>query len=86
MLDFRSTENDNRKRYKKQVLLLSKRIQLCFIDAINNLYDQILEINIINENCSIYRETLKIKQIHSKNVNFKNCSIKNGILYRKNKL
>ena len=86
MPGFRPAEDDDRERYKEQVLLPPKKIQLCPIDAVDDLYDQVLEANINDEDCSTYREALEAGQTHSEGTNLRDCSVKEGALYRKDKL
>ena len=63
IFDFRFVENDERKLYKKQILLSFLRLQLCSIDAQNDLYERIIQINRENENCINYRQILIDEQI-----------------------
>ena len=63
MLEFRSIENDERKRYREQVLLSFSRLQLCFIDVLNDLYERVIQTNRKNENCINYRQILIDEQI-----------------------
>ena len=55
MFEFRSTEDDERERYREQILLSSSRLQLCFIDALNDLYERVMQINRENEDCISHR-------------------------------
>ena len=86
MFDFRSIENDERKRYRKQMLFFSKKFQLCSIDAMNDFFDRVFQTNKFDENCIIYRDALKIEKIFVENVNFQNCTIQNDAFYKNNKL
>ena len=69
MLEYRLEKNDERQKYREQILLFFIILQIYFINAINNFYDRVLEINKKNENYIIYREILKIEQIIVENVN-----------------
>ena len=86
MLDFRLIENDERERYRKQMLFFSEKLQLYSIDAINDFFDRVFQTNKFNENCTIYRDVLKIEKFFAKNVNFQNCTIQNDAFYKNNKL
>ena len=70
MFNFRFDENNNKQRYKKQIFLFFEKLHLCFIDAINNLYDRIIQTNKNNENCFIYRNVVKIDEIFFKRISF----------------
>ena len=85
MFDFRFVENDERKFYKKQILLSFSRLQLCSIDAQNDLYERIMQINRKNENCINYRQILIDKQIINDKINLQNCFDRNEIFF-KNKI
>jgi hypothetical protein len=82
MFEFRSIENDERKLYKKQILLFSFRLQLCSINAINDLYERVMQINRKNENCINYRQILIDNQIINEKINLTNCSNRNEILFK----
>ena len=70
MFNFRFEKNDNRQRYRKQILFFFEKLQLCFIDVVNDLYDKIFQTNKNDKNCFIYRNALKTKKIIFENVNF----------------
>ena len=74
MFEFRLIENDNRERYREQILLSSFRLQLCLIDVLNDLYERVIQINRKNENCINYRQILIDEQIIKKKF-FKDVSI-----------
>ena len=80
MFEYRSNENDERQKYRKQMLLSSIKFQLCFIDAIDDLYDRVLQINKENANCFLYREILKAKQVNVKKTSFQECIVKDETL------
>ena len=42
MFEFRSIEKNKRKRYRKQILLSFFKLQLCFIDVLNDLYERVM--------------------------------------------
>ena len=86
MFEFRSIENDKRKRYREQVLLSSFRLQLCFIDALNDLYERVMQINRKNENCINHRQVLIDEQIINEKINFQKCFDRNEILFKNDNL
>ena len=89
MFDYRFDENDERQRYRKQILFLFFKIQfnalsLCFINAKNDLYKRVLKINKKNENCNVYCEISKTKKIVYDDINLINCEMRNEILFKNN--
>ena len=82
MLEYRSNENDERQKYRKQMLLFSIKFQLCSIDTIDDLYDRVLQINKKNTNCFLYREILKAKQVNVEEESFQECIVKDETLYK----
>ena len=90
MFDYRFDENDERQRYRKQILFSFFKIQfnilsLCSINAQNDLYKRVLKINKKNENCNVYREILKAKKIVHDDINLIDCEMKNEILFEDEK-
>ena len=86
MFEFRSTKDDERERYKKQILLSFSRLQLCSIDAMNDLYERVMQINRENENCINHRQTLIDDQIINEKINLQNCSNRDEILFKNENL
>ena len=91
MFEYRFDENDERQRYRKQILLWFFKIKLnvidlCLINVVNDLYDRILKINKENENCDAYREILKTKKSIHDDINFTDCEIKNEVLFKNDNL
>ena len=84
--DFRSIENDERELYKKQILLLFFRLQLCSIDVQNDLYEQIMQVNRKNENCINHHQVLIDKQIINERTSLQNCFDRNEILFENENL
>ena len=85
MFKYRFDENDERQRYREQILLFLVKLQLCLINVVNDLYDRILKINKKNENLKIYRETYKKEQVIVERTNFQKCIVKNEIFYKHDK-
>ena len=89
MFDYRFDENDERQRYRKQILFSFFKIQLnalslCFINAKNDLYERVLKVNKKNENCNAYRETLKAKKIAYDDISLIDCEMRNEALFKNN--
>ena len=86
MFEFRSIENNERKRYRKQILLSSSRLQLCFIDAQNDLYERIMQINRKNENCINYRQALIDEQNINEKISLQECFDRDEVLFKNENL
>jgi hypothetical protein len=87
MSEYRFDENDERQRYREQILLSFFKIQfnalsLCSVNAKNDLYERVLKINKKNENCNAYREILKTKKIAHDDVNLIDCEMRNETLFK----
>ena len=86
MFEFRSIENDERERYREQILLSSSRLQLCFIDVLNDLYERVMQINRKNENCINHRQALVDEQIINEEVNLQKCFDRDEVLFKNDNL
>ena len=86
MFEFRSTENDERERYREQILLSSFRLQLCFIDVLNDLYERVMQINRENENCINHRQALVDEQIINEEVSLQKCFDRDEVLFKNDNL
>ena len=86
MFDFRFNENDDRQRYREQILLSFFKFHLYFIDVINNFYEKIFQINKNNEKCFTFRIIIKIEKFTIKKINFQNYTIRDKILYKNDNL
>ena len=86
MLEFRSIENDERKLYRKQILLSSSRLQLCSIDAQNDLYERVMQVNRENENCISHRQALIDEQIINEEISLQECFDRNEVLFKNENL
>ena len=82
MPEFRPGKNDDRRRYREQILLPPKRLQLCPIDAVNDLYDRVLQANKDDENCNTYRDALEAEETTSEGVSLQDCTVRDGALYK----
>ena len=86
MLEFRSIENDERERYRKQILLSSFRLQLCFIDALNDLYERVMQINRKNENCINHRQVLIDEQNINERISLQEYFDRNEVFFKNENL
>ncbi len=51
-----------------------------------SIYKQILEINEIDENCTLFREAITRDETQYEDIKLKNCQIQNEILYHDSQL
>ena len=86
MFEFRLVENDERELYKEQILLSLFRLQLCSIDAQNDLYERVMQINRENENCINHRQILIDEQIINEEINLQDCFDRDEILFKNENL
>ena len=86
MFEFRSIENDERKLYREQILLSFSRLQLCSIDAQNDLYERVMQVNRENENCISHRQALIDEQIINEEISLQECFDRNEILFKNENL
>ena len=86
MPGFRPGEDDERERYRERVLLPPERLQLCPIDAVDDLYDRVVQANKDDEDCSTYRDALEAGETSAEGVSLRECSVRNGVLYKEDNL
>ena len=70
----------------KNKFFFLEKLQLCFIDAINDLYDRIIQTNKNNENCFIYRNAVKINETFFEKISFRDCIVCNNVFYKSDNL
>ncbi len=51
-----------------------------------SIYKQILEINKIDENCTLLREAIARDETQYEDIKLKNCRVQNEILYKDSQL
>ena len=86
MFEFRFVDDDERKFYKKQILLSFFRLQLCSIDVQNDLYERVMKINRKNENCISHRQILIDEQIINEKINLQKYSNRDDVLFKNENL
>ena len=86
MSGFRLVEDDERELYRKQILLSFSRLQLCSIDAQNDLYERVMQVNRENENCTSHRQILTDEQIINEEMNLQSCFDRDEILFKNENL
>ena len=86
MPEFRSADDDERKLYREQVLLSLSRLQLCSIDAQDDLYERVMQANREDKDCINHRQVLTDGQIINEEVNLQGCSDRDDVLFKNENL
>ena len=86
MFEFRLDENDNKQRFREQILLSFFKFHLCLIDAMNDFYERIFQINKNNEKCFTFRTIIKIEKLTIEKINFRDYTIREKIFYKNDNL
>ncbi len=79
---------DERVRYQWITILTSNRMKIADLkkNISELIYKQILEINEINENCTLLREAIARDETQYEDIKLKNCWTQNKILYHDSQL
>ena len=91
MPGYRPDEDDERQRYREQVLLPPSRIKInaigmCPVDAVDDLYDRVLKANKNDEDCNAYREALKAEETTHDGISLENCETRDEALFKNDNL
>ncbi len=87
--DFMSRDlNDERIQYQRTTILTSDWMKIADLKKNNHqsIYKQILEINEIDENCTLLREAIARDETQYEDIKLKNCQTQNEILYHDSQL
>ncbi len=87
--DFMSRDlNDERIQYQRTTILTLNQMKIADLKKNNDqsIYKQILEINEIDENCTLLREAIARDEAQYEDIKLKNCRIQNKILYHDSQL
>ncbi len=79
---------DERVRYQWITILTSNRMKIADLkkNISESIYKQILEINEIDENCTLLREAIARDETQYEDIKLKNCRVQNEILYKDSQL
>ena len=77
---------DERHQYREQILLTSKRFEIHAIKFDESIYERVLVVNKIDDDCTTYREIIEQNFISMNEINLRNCIKINDALYRDNRL
>ena len=79
-------DNDERHQYRKQMLLISKRLEIHVVKFDESIYERILVVNKVDDDCKTYREALEQDLTSIDEVNLQDCQKNNDVLYRDDRL
>ena len=79
----KSLENE-RCRYQQTTIFTLNRMKITDLEKNidESIYKQVLEINEIDENCTLLREAIARDEAQYKDTKLRNCRVQNEILYR----
>jgi len=74
--------------YQRITILTLNRMKIADTekDVSQSIYQQILKINRIDENCTLLREVVSKDETQCEDIRLKNCRVQNEILYHDNQL
>ncbi len=84
---FRDSE-DERVRYQWITILTSNRMKIADLEknVSESIYKQVLDVNEIDENCTLLREAIARDEAQYEDIKLKNCRVQNEILYKDSQL
>ena len=77
---------DERYQYRKQILFISKRFEIHAIKFDKFIYERILVVNKVDDDCTTYREIIEQNFILMNEIDLRNCIKKDDTLYRNDQL
>ncbi len=80
--------DDERVRYQWITILTSNRMKIADLekDVSESIYKQVLDVNEIDENCTLLREAIERDEAQCEDIKLKNCRVQNEILYKDSQL
>ncbi len=80
--------NDECIHYQRITILILNQIKIADLkkNISKSIYKQILEINKIDENCTLLREAIARDKTQCEDIKLKNCHVQKRILYHDNQL
>ncbi len=75
-------------QYQRTIILTLNWMKIADLEKNNDqsIYKQILEINEIDENCTLLREAIARDEAQCEDIKLKNCRVQNEILYKDSQL
>jgi len=87
--DFVSRDlNDERVQYQRTTILTLNRMKIADLKKNNDqsIYKQVLDVNEIDENCTLLREAIARDEAQYEDIKLKNCRTQNEILFHDSQL
>ncbi len=80
--------DDERVQYQRITILTLNRMKIVDLKKNNDqsIYKQVLDVNEIDENCTLLREAIARDEAQCKDIKLKNCRVQNEILYKDSQL
>ncbi len=80
--------DDERVRYQWITILTLNRMKIADLEknVSESIYKQVLDVNEIDENCTLLREAIERDEAQCKDIKLKNCWVQNEILYKDSQL
>ena len=80
--------NDERIHYQWITILMLNRMKIADLEknVSESIYKQVLDVNEIDENCTLLREAIERDEAQCKDIKLKNCRVQNEILYKDSQL
>ncbi len=80
--------DDERVRYQWITILTSNWMKIADLkkNVSKSIYKQVLDVNEIDENCTLLREAIERDEAQCKDIKLKNCWVQNEILYKDSQL
>ena len=75
-------DNDERHQYRKQMLFISKRLEIHFVKFEKFIYERVFVVNKVDDDCKTYRDALEQNLTSMNEINLRDCHAKNDVLYR----
>ena len=77
---------DERHQYREQILFISKRFEIHAMKFDESIYERVLVVNKVDDDCTTYREIIEQNLISVNEIDLRNCVEKNDVLYRDDRL
>jgi len=80
--------DDERVCYQRITILTSNRMKIADLEknVSESIYKQVLDVNEIDENCTLLREAIERDEAQCKDIKLKNCRVQDEILYKGSQL
>ncbi len=80
------SESTQRTEDRYQIILTLNRINVLAIESEVDLYQQVKDVNKMNELCNEYRQAISENKLKLHSIELKHCKIVDDVLFKKNLL